>query len=374
MFLPAAACLAVACGESTSPGPVPAQLVLLSPDTAFGIAGRLTAQPVELRALDGSGDTITNALVQFEVVTGGGSIPASRRYSGSDGSVTIPWTLGAAIGPQTLRATGMLRDGSPSEATLLIPARAVEGSANLAAMVDNIPDFLDWWLGSWVSGSDVTQRAALESATLRNDILRYGRFADRTIPSAGGPIQASVIFPSELVRAEAMALFEGIDEAVSAMESLLGPWPRRTLQHYHGFRWGSSYGYPGWVDSHQRGSTAPSPEFYGSLANSYAGNFSFGRFVGYYVYNQMHGGSAAFDAWIDKGEYGGENDNNANLHALIDIYRRVGSTVMINGLKAWMALAPPYGPMQRAHIDAFLAHVPEADRPYVDAKLQKIVA
>lgn len=88
---------------AVDPSSVVAWVSLSSGDDQWGVAGRPLAEPVVVQALDGAGQPVLGALVQF--TAGAGSVVPGSTRSDSLGLASTVWTLGAALGGQTLAAS-----------------------------------------------------------------------------------------------------------------------------------------------------------------------------------------------------------------------------------------------------------------------------
>lgn len=102
-----AALVLVACGEarvgagSSAPGQ-PARLRTLSLTRQAGAPDQLATHAPTVRVIDPSGAPVAGVTIEFEIVAGGGTAPASG-VSAADGRVQAAWRLGAG-GAQALRA------------------------------------------------------------------------------------------------------------------------------------------------------------------------------------------------------------------------------------------------------------------------------
>ena len=82
-----------------------AALAKMSGDGQTGLAGVTVAVPPAVRVTDQFGNPVAGVAVTFAVASGGGSVSGGTKISGSDGVARAgAWTLGSAVGAQTLEA------------------------------------------------------------------------------------------------------------------------------------------------------------------------------------------------------------------------------------------------------------------------------
>src|SRR2546425_4128204 len=81
----------------------PLSLSVVSGNNQSGPPGTELPDPIVARVEDSRGHAVKGQIVNFVVVSGGGSVFAGAAISGGDGIVQERWTLGAA-GPQQLEA------------------------------------------------------------------------------------------------------------------------------------------------------------------------------------------------------------------------------------------------------------------------------
>jgi hypothetical protein len=80
-------------------------LLYVSGDNQSAAAQTALPKPIVVKLVDGSGNAVTGHIVQFQVVSGGGSPPAPMA-TGNDGQVSITWTVGNP-GPQKLTGSAV---------------------------------------------------------------------------------------------------------------------------------------------------------------------------------------------------------------------------------------------------------------------------
>jgi hypothetical protein len=89
---------ALACGDGTGPdraGP-PAHLAVLSGDAQQDTAGQQLAAPLVVKVTDAEERAVPNQLVNFVVVSGGGSVFAGAALTNAQGLAQERWTLGTS--------------------------------------------------------------------------------------------------------------------------------------------------------------------------------------------------------------------------------------------------------------------------------------
>jgi hypothetical protein len=102
----------LACSDSGGPGGDPAGIELLDGNGQEGAPGTALAAPLRVLVTDTDGAPLQGVEVEWEVVTGGGSVPAST-VSAADGVASATFTLGPATGAQSARAVLEGVPGSP---------------------------------------------------------------------------------------------------------------------------------------------------------------------------------------------------------------------------------------------------------------------
>jgi hypothetical protein len=98
-----------ACGSSEPKVPpkdvVPTTITPTSTDTLRGPVSTQLAAPVAVTVKNKAGDPIDSAIVTFAVGSGGGSVGATSVRTDASGQASTTWTLGQAVGLQTVTAT-----------------------------------------------------------------------------------------------------------------------------------------------------------------------------------------------------------------------------------------------------------------------------
>ena len=83
----------------------PARVGITSGDGQSAIHGTRLANPLLVRVVDAQSTPVRGVTVQFEVVTGGGTLTANTAVTDANGNADASWTLGNATGAQTVRAS-----------------------------------------------------------------------------------------------------------------------------------------------------------------------------------------------------------------------------------------------------------------------------
>ena len=95
---------------SAVPGPVKTMAVMAG-DGQFAPVGTPLPQPLSVRLLDKFGNSVSGAVVRWQVSAG--RLSHQSVTTASDGSASVVWTLGPTVGTQTATATFQGATGSP---------------------------------------------------------------------------------------------------------------------------------------------------------------------------------------------------------------------------------------------------------------------
>ncbi len=147
--------------ETVTPGP--ASAVTTGPgnhQTAFPSAP--LADSVAARVVDAYGNPVSGVSVDFQVATGGGSVSPASATSGADGNAWTHWTLGAAVGSQTLKASVTGLTSSPATIT------ATASNLTILAVA---PDTLVEGNTATISGQDFDPVPANDVVTIDGDTV-----------------------------------------------------------------------------------------------------------------------------------------------------------------------------------------------------------
>ena len=109
----------------------PAAIAILSGDTQSGSAGAALAQPLVVKVTDATGRPVQSAAVAFTIDAGGGQVAPGSVQTGTDGTASAIWTLGAAAGPQQVQA----KVSGPATLTVLFHASASSGTGSVLQIV-----------------------------------------------------------------------------------------------------------------------------------------------------------------------------------------------------------------------------------------------
>jgi hypothetical protein len=91
-------------------------------ENQIGIAGAPLATPITVRVFDQFGNPLAGALVNWTILSNGGSVPQASSITDLNGDASIAWTLGSTAGADTLQAS------LPSGASALIAATGTAGA------------------------------------------------------------------------------------------------------------------------------------------------------------------------------------------------------------------------------------------------------
>ena len=118
-----------ACGDkfvdfvNVVPGLVGTSLtVATASQNQTGIAGDTLATPISVRVFDQFGNPLAGALVNWTIISNGGSVPQASSLTDLNGDASTVWILGNTAGADTLKAS------LPSGATALIAATGTAGA------------------------------------------------------------------------------------------------------------------------------------------------------------------------------------------------------------------------------------------------------
>lgn len=91
---------------------LPAAIAAVSGDGQTASANAALASPVVVRVTAGDGGPASNVPVTF-AADAGGAVSVTQALTGADGTASTQWTLGSAVGTQTLTVTASGLSGSP---------------------------------------------------------------------------------------------------------------------------------------------------------------------------------------------------------------------------------------------------------------------
>lgn len=96
------------------------RLAVIAPLDTTAVAGDTVT--VRLRATTESGTAVARATIELAVTAGGGQLSTTTAVTADNGEAEARWTLGAAAGPQTVRAT--VQGNESAAATITVNAVA----------------------------------------------------------------------------------------------------------------------------------------------------------------------------------------------------------------------------------------------------------
>jgi hypothetical protein len=79
-------------------------ITISSGNGQVGVTGQPLAQPIVVHVADQNGASIANAVVDWTVLFGGGSVSAPTSQTDANGNASITWTMGPTAGVDSLRA------------------------------------------------------------------------------------------------------------------------------------------------------------------------------------------------------------------------------------------------------------------------------
>jgi hypothetical protein len=178
------------------------QLALGSGSAQVGPIGATLPQPLVARVLAADGVPVPGVEVLFAVTTGGGSLSIQADTSDANGDVQTSWTLGTALGAQTVTATANGLTGSPlvftatadpsdpvQLAILAQPVSGIAGAALVPALIVAVQDIEGNTVPSYTGAvslafADVGD-ATLGGTTTVNAVAGLATFADLSIDLTG---------------------------------------------------------------------------------------------------------------------------------------------------------------------------------------------
>jgi len=101
------------------------RIIVESGSDQIGIESMPVPAPPRVKLVDTTGVAQANRQVQFEVVSGAGTVSAATATTSADGTATVAWTLGAAGGANTLRVR--VADGPATNNDVVFTALACTG-------------------------------------------------------------------------------------------------------------------------------------------------------------------------------------------------------------------------------------------------------
>ena len=185
LFAALALTAAAACSTPTAnPDAAPdLSVVILTGDGQVGAPATELPAPLVAVVQDGRGRPVRDQLVNFRVLTGGGSVFAGAALSDRHGMVREWWTLGPEPGPNTLEA----RAANPTTGEKLV-------FATFTATAQGEPTPADPLAGTWTGtrGDGVPVTYVFANLDRSNDLVaRLSR-----IPGVALPLNSPSAYPS----------------------------------------------------------------------------------------------------------------------------------------------------------------------------------
>jgi hypothetical protein len=84
--------------------PVATSIAVNSGNRQAGVVGQPLFLPIVVHVSDQSGASLKNAVVNWTVLTGGGSVSAVTSLTDDNGNASVIWTMGPTVGAVSLRA------------------------------------------------------------------------------------------------------------------------------------------------------------------------------------------------------------------------------------------------------------------------------
>ncbi len=167
------------------------KLLIVSGDTQSGAPGEELSTPLVVRVIDSNGAPVQGQVVNFRVVTGGGSVFAGTAITDGDGMAQERWTLGPAVGLQSVEARAVDSHTGAAIVFATFTATAVSTCAP--------PDTIVYWTFTDASGGSTTDCAAAGVSTIRifvNDQAQTDQNGSPDLPCADFRASGGALFPT----------------------------------------------------------------------------------------------------------------------------------------------------------------------------------
>ncbi|HEY0023861.1 MAG TPA: Ig-like domain-containing protein [Longimicrobium sp.] len=177
--------LAAACnGEVVGGGQRPARVEVVSGDMQSDTVGKEVAQPLVVRVVDDRDRPVKNQLVNFVVITGGGSVFAGAAITNAQGEARERWTLGTVAG-DTQRVEARAVDAATGEAIVFDTFRAI-----------GVPDVPASMSAAWVGEGEAAPETNVAPAPAVRVTDQYGNRVPGVsvtwaVTSGGGTVSAA---------------------------------------------------------------------------------------------------------------------------------------------------------------------------------------
>jgi hypothetical protein len=156
---------------------VPAAATATGGTGQSGAAGETLSQPLQLQVLDAQDQPIAGASVSWAVTVGGGTLSATTTATNASGVAEVTWTLGGAVGQQTVSATvaslspvnfqAQVGPGEPAEVVLSPESASIQLGDSVqfsAEVADSFGNVITDPVISW--SSDVPAVASVDGTGL----------------------------------------------------------------------------------------------------------------------------------------------------------------------------------------------------------------
>ncbi len=179
---------------------LPAQLVIVGGDAQTGAVLTTLADSLRVEVRDLYSNPVPGATVNFVVTSGGGTLSASSAVSGADGRAAVRWTLGNAVGAQSVDAALAVAPavsvafgatatvGTPAQVVITsAPTTGVAGAglSLIAEVRDSLGNRVTSYTGQLTLALDANPGSAtLGGTTLVNAMGGIGTFAGWVITTA----------------------------------------------------------------------------------------------------------------------------------------------------------------------------------------------
>ena len=179
----------------------PSTLVRVSGDGQSAVVGRQLHDPVTVKVADASGNPLEGVSITWAVATGGGSVNHANSPTDAGGIAVAGWTLGNALGRQTMTASAQdltpvtfqasaLPAGPPAALTITTQpsASAMSGQAFLVQPVVEVRDASQNLVdGAQVAATIETGGGTLGGTAQASTQKGIAKFSDLSISGAPGP-------------------------------------------------------------------------------------------------------------------------------------------------------------------------------------------
>jgi hypothetical protein len=127
--------------SATGTSDVPTKISIFSGNNQTGAAGQALPNDPTVLVQDANNNPVANVAVTFAVTGGGGTVvPTTAVATGANGRASVTsWTLGSALGANSLQATASGPNGPLTGSPLTFSATAIAGAATQIAIITQPP-------------------------------------------------------------------------------------------------------------------------------------------------------------------------------------------------------------------------------------------